>query len=112
MSQLQTVNLLNGATAIGAGTAFVFHDNASLENRDRIPLSIQANVVGTGAVSATVPIYVSHDNANWLLLGTITLSGTAAASDGFVAAGRWAYMRADISAMSGVGAAVTVIVGV
>ncbi len=112
MSQLQTVNLLSGATAVGAGTAYAFLNNAGLENRDRIPLSFQASVAGTGAVSATVPVYVSHDNANWLLLGTISLSGTTAASDGFVAAGRWAYLRADVAAISGTGAAVTVLVGV
>lgn len=112
MSQLQTVNLLNGTTAVGVGTAYAFLNNTQLEGRDRIPLSFQASVAGSGAVGATVPVYVSHDNANWLLLGTISLSGTTSASDGFVAAGRWAYIRADVTAISGTGAAVTAIMGV
>lgn len=112
MNHLQTVNLLSGATGVGAGTAYSFLNNTQLEARDRVALTFQANVTGTGAVSATVPVYVSHDNANWLLLGTITLSGTTAAADGFTSAGRWAYIRADVAAIAGTGAAVTVLMGV
>lgn len=112
MNHLQTIALLSGATGVGAGTAYSFLNNTQLEARDRTPLTFQATVAGTGAISATVPIYVSHDNANWLPLATITLSGTAAASDGFTAAGRWAYLRADVAAIAGTGAAVTVLMGV
>lgn len=69
----------------------------------------QATVVGTGSVSATVLIEVSIDGVSWMTLSTITLSGTTSASDGFVAAGGWPNVRSRVSAISGTGAAVTVL---
>jgi hypothetical protein len=42
-------------------------------------------------------------------MGTITLVlGTAVTSDGFAAANTWEYYRANVSAISGTGASVTV----
>lgn len=74
----------------------------------------QATVVGTGAVSATVVIECSLDNVNWCqtALGTITLSGTNSASDGFTTNASWKYIRARISAVSGTSATVNVDTGV
>jgi hypothetical protein len=69
----------------------------------------QATVIGTGAVTATVLIEVSIDGYNWLTLGTIALSGTTTHTDGFVAVGGWPNVRAQVSAVSGTGAAVTVL---
>lgn len=65
-----------------------------------------AKVVGTGAVTATVIVEVSLDNSTWLTAGTITLSGTTSAADGFVMDAPWRYVRARISAISGTGATV------
>lgn len=73
--------------------------------------TFQASVSGTGAVSATVNIEVSNDNANFLFLDTIWLSGTGSDSDGFVSDAPWAYVRADLTAISGTGAEVDVIMG-
>lgn len=67
---------------------------------------IHAKVTGTGAVSATVIVEVSLDNSTWITAGTITLSGTTSAADGFVMDAPWRYMRARISAISGTGATV------
>ncbi len=74
--------------------------------------TFQATVKGSGSVSATVIIEVSNDRENFMTLGTITLSGTGAASDGFVSAAPWAFFRAKTTAISGTNAVVTVFAGV
>lgn len=93
------ITLLSGATGTTTGRTF------------QPPASgcYQATVDGTGAVSATVLIEASVDGANWLTLATISLSGTTSATDGFVAAGGWPNVRARVSAISGTGAAVNVL---
>lgn len=101
-----TETLLSAATATGAGTA--------LDIVGRSTQTFQAvGQTASGAGSATIKIQVSNNGTNWLDLGTITLTlGTSAASDGFAAYAPWAYVRANITAISGTGAAVTVTVGV
>lgn len=73
--------------------------------------TFQANVAGTGAVTATVVIEVSNDGTNVVTLGTIGLSGTTSAVDGFASDAAWAFARARISAISGTGATVNVFMG-
>ena len=82
--------------------------------KDAPKTTIQAIVVGTGAVTATIVIDVSNDSTNWCstVLGTITLSGTTSNSDGFTTDAPWKYMRARVTAISGTGATVTVLYGV
>ena len=70
---------------------------------------IQAIVTGVGAVTATVNIEVSNDNVNFLVLATITLSGTTSATDGFASQAQWNFVRANVTAISGTSAAVTVL---
>ncbi|MCK5611366.1 hypothetical protein KAR91_56370 [Candidatus Pacearchaeota archaeon] len=78
----------------------------------------QAKVVGTGAVTATVVIEGSNDtqavvaNKTWVLLGTITLSGTTSDTDGFGSVLPWQETRARITAVSGTDATVNVNMGV
>lgn len=76
--------------------------------------TFQATVTGTGAVSATVLIDASNDGTNWCstVLGTITLSGTTSASDGFTTTAPWKYVRARVTAISGTGATVTANIGI
>jgi len=69
--------------------------------------SYQAIVTGTGSVSATVLIQGSNEDAtrdgvksNWVLLGTITLTGTTVASDGLTTMAPWKYVRANVTAIS------------
>jgi hypothetical protein len=92
--------LLSAATVTGAGTAFARSDDGKA--------TYQAAIAGTGAVSATVVIEVSNDSANWITLGTITLSGTTSATDGFASNAVWLLNRANVTAISGTNAAVTV----
>ena len=79
----------------------------------------QAIVTGTGAVTATVQILATNDEttyqgltSNWVLLGTITLTGTTSASDGFASQAPWCWVAANVTAISGTGAAVKVLMGV
>lgn len=79
--------------------------------KDAPATAIQATVVGTGSVSATVVIEGSNDAvyAVSTALATITLSGTTSSSDGFVTSdSSWKYIRARITAISGTGATVNV----
>jgi hypothetical protein len=100
-----TITLLNAVTTTGAGTSKQF--NHSIPYR-----TCQATVTGTGAVTASVNIEVSNDNVGWILAGTIALSGTTTATDGFTIQATWLNIRANVTALSGTGAAVTAVVAV
>lgn len=65
---------------------------------------------GTGTISATVEIQVSHDTITWLThdVYKIALSGTTQDSDGFQDADTWKYHRVAVTAITGTGANVTV----
>lgn len=102
--------LLNAVTATGAGASVTF-DRPSGYGTTRSKATFQGTVSGTGAVTATVLVEVSNNAVNWLTLGTITLSGTTTASDGFAADAPWVWVRGNVTAISGTGAAVTLIQG-
>lgn len=99
MSEILGRTLLSGATAATTGTAVDCWQSTR---------SIQARVSGTGAVTATVLVEVSNDEAVYLPLGTITLSGTTSATDGFAISPSFRTIRASVTAISGGSAAVTV----
>lgn len=70
--------------------------------------SFQVIVTGVGAVSATVAIQVSNENAtgqgtktNWITIGTISPSGTTTATDGFTTLAPWRFVRANVTAVTG-----------
>lgn len=72
--------------------------------------TFQANVDGTsGTQTATVAIDISNDGVHpcATAAGTIALSGTISASDGFSTNSSWKYVRARVTAISGTGAVVT-----
>jgi hypothetical protein len=99
------MDLLQGATSTTTG---------DWKYKDSPYATVQATVVGTGAVTATVVIDVSNDAtyAVSTALGTITLSGTTSSSDGFTTTAPWKYLRARVTAISGTGATVAVNLGV
>ena len=76
------------------------------------PKTFQATVSGTGAVSAIVAVEVSNDSVNFLTLGTITLSGTTVASDGFASFATWTYVRGNLTSISGTSAVVVLSMGI
>lgn len=75
--------------------------------------TLQAYVIGTGAVTATVLIEGSNFGVEgtYITLGTITLTGTTIATDGFVHDAPWGFIRAELTAISGTGAAVSAALG-
>lgn len=96
-------------TGTGAGSTF---DIASTSQDEKPNRTFQATVSGTGSVAATVLVQVSNDPAyGWLTLGTITLSGTTTATDGFASEAAWQHVRSNVTAVSGTGAVVTVTMG-
>ena len=95
----------SGLTATGAGP-WVFKGSQDA--------SVQAVVSGTGTVAATINVEVSNDGVNALatVAGTITISGTNVASDGFVTQNAsWKWIRFNVTVLSGTGATVTGFLG-
>ena len=99
-----SVSLLTNATAVGPGPWV-----------ERVWLSTahDATVTGTGTVTATVDIEVSLDGVNPIDKSplTITLSGTGADTDGDLISAPWPWVRANVTAISGTGAAVSSMMG-
>lgn len=102
MAQANRIPLLLTRTATADGLTFEAPGPGA---------TVHARVTGTGAVSATVVVQVSNFDGNWLDLGTLTLSGTTTASQGLALDAHWAYIRATLTAISGTGASVDVIMG-
>lgn len=75
------------------------------------PKLVTAKVVGTGAVSATVEIYGRAGDGGSNLLMTFTLSGTTSDNDAAALEAPWPEIWADLTAISGTDAAVTVTTG-
>ena len=100
--------LLSNATGTGAGTAWRPRDTSAYATYAYHSFQAVGNT-STSTGAATVLIQVSNDGANFFTLGTITLTlGTAATSDGFAVANTYEYYRANLSAVSGTGATVSV----
>lgn len=95
--------LLENKTATGAGTAYAMVGKRTFQ---------ATGTTTSGSGAATVKIQVSNDASNWLDLATISLTlSTTAASDGLAADAPWGYVRANVTAISGTGASVTVRMG-
>ncbi len=101
----KVMDLLKNATSTITGSGIY---------KDSPFTSFQATVTGSGAVSATIVIDVSNDGLHWCstTMGTITLSGTNSASDGFVTVAPWKFVRARVTAISGTSASIDVNIGV
>ncbi len=76
-------------------------------------MTFQAHgLVSASTGAATILIEGSLDDSQFLLLGTLTLAlTTAASSDGIAVDAPWRFMRARISAISGTDATVQVFAG-
>lgn len=101
----QQIKLLNAVTSVSTGSS------TGVPGVNRV---VKAQVAGTGAVSATINIYGAMNGnvtaATATLIGTLAPTGTTTAVDAFVMAAPWPEMFADLTAVSGTGAAVTVTV--
>jgi hypothetical protein len=96
-------SMLDAAIATGAGAAFDLPNTGTT--------TFQAyGTTSAGAGAATIVIQVSNDDDNWITAGTITLTlGTSATTDGFAFAGNWDRVRANVTAISGTNASVSVV---
>lgn len=103
---MTTVKLISSAT-VATGTAILTPKSGN-PTPFRPGLTFQASLVGTAAVTATCVVAFSNDNSNWLTGGTITLSGTTTASDGFASSANWEYVRGSVTAIGGTAAVATV----
>ena len=103
-SGLQIAKMLNGVLTTGASSTF-----GPAKAGEKV---FQATVTGTGAVSATVLIQVSNNvtTLGWIDMCTITLTGTTTDTDACSSESSWGYYRANVTAVSGTGAAVYVTV--
>lgn len=98
--------LLSAVTATGAGVGNkpftslrTFHGKGTTSS-------------GTGAATIVVQVSNTDVNVDYITLGTITLTlSTTSTSDGFTSDAPWAYVRGNVTAISGTGAAVTLTMG-
>lgn len=101
-------NIMSGVTSSPTTGAAC---RASLTGDTPVSQTFQATVTGTGAVSATVVIEGSNDGVGFIPIGTISLTDTTTDTDGFAYAGPWQFVRANVTALAGTGATVTVLQG-
>ena len=101
--ETKPIPLLTGVTAQGVGAQAYNQPSQKTFN---------AIVTGTGAVAATINIEACNVDNAWVVLGTITLSGNGSAADGFYHDAPWTQIRANLTAISGTGATVSVAMGV
>jgi hypothetical protein len=93
--------LLSNATGTGAGTAWRPRDTSAVATYTYHSFQAVGNT-STSTGAATISIQVSNDGANFFTLGT------APTSDGFAVANTYEYYRANVTAISGTGAIVSV----
>lgn len=100
-STAQTVvKITDSMTATGNSTDVV---NAAVR-----VVAAQATVSGSGSVSATVNLQASLDGVNFVTIKTFSLSGTTSASDIALLDATFLVYQANVSAISGTSATVSV----
>ena len=100
-SSVNTVTTITSSmTAIG--------NSADIVQANPRVLSAQANVTGTGAVTATVNLQASLDGLFFTTIYTFSLSGTTTASDLKLLDATFLFYRVNVAAISGTSATVMV----
>lgn len=101
----QTGILIDAVTADGAGSAFTMPRGSAYR-------VFQANIAGTGAVSATVTVEGSIDGVIWSTIESIALTGTTT-DEGYAASVEpWPQVRGRVASISGTGATVSLKVAI
>jgi hypothetical protein len=99
-------SLLDGVLVTGAGTASSMYGGRC---------TFQGIANGSaGAFAAVIVIQVSNNNTNWETLGTLTLAGTATTANtaGLSSDAPWAFVRGNVTSISGTGATATLLMAV
>lgn len=96
--------MMSGVTVTGASAAMAMNKNAKQFQA--------AGTTSAGAGSATIAIQCTVDGTSWDTIGTITLTlSTTSSSNSFTSNDRCNQHRANVTAISGTGAAVSVSAG-
>ena len=104
---MKIYNLITGATTVSTGTAFSAYAERTAEAAHP-SLTAQGVITGTGAVTATVEIEGSLDSTNWFPISTLSLTGTTTDTKHAVSTVNAAFIRADMTAITGTAATVDV----
>jgi len=86
------------ATGVPNGTTFTY-------------VSASSGTLSANATATQTRVAARFQANKWVTLATISLSGTAEASDGFATVSAWKWVRANVSAITGTNATVQVIQG-
>lgn len=107
------IPLALAATTVAAQTRSAVQLPASLAPVQPVVGFLKASLTGTsGAVSATVTVEISQNDSTWTTAATVTLSGTgggAAIWQNLQVVFSAPYVRGNVTAISGTGAAVTLL---
>jgi len=96
-------NLMTSATTTGVPASPV-----ALGRIDAVRTFQAHGTTSAGAGAAVILVQVSNNNSDFITLGSITLTlATTSSSDGFTSSAPWPYVRANVSSISGTGAAVS-----
>ena len=95
--------LTAGVAVNAAGAVFVPINGRPQRN-------VQANLSGTGALTATVLVKVSLDGINFATVATLNLSGTGADSQASVVVCEGVWVQTVITVLTGTGASVNTFV--
>lgn len=113
MRNVSSVALLSAATAQSNGETQLFPKGVSTSFH-----AYGATTDGAGACVVTIQVSdkatapVTATDVDWVTLGTITLTlGTTQTGDGFACLTSWRWVRAQVTSISGTGAAVTCLMG-
>lgn len=110
------LTLINVATAATTTSPTITTEELALKSTNdkslqRESISVQATIAGTGALTATVLFQAQNDDLAWITLNTFSLSGTTLATAGYIFLPAYRKYRAQLTAITGTGAAVTVTIG-
>jgi hypothetical protein len=95
MEAVKVTDLLGKAAEAVTGAPYTGTWNANRRAK------VQCIVDGDGAVEATIDIKGSNDGVHYQLIGTATLTGTDTDSDEVNIDYPWAFVIADLSAITG-----------
>jgi hypothetical protein len=103
------IQLANAATGTGAQTRSSIQPVATIMPVIAVDSFVRIRLDGTGAISSTVTIETSQNDSTWASAGSFAVAGTNSASlQGSVRLDA-PFVRANVTAISGTGAAVTVL---
>ena len=94
-------SILQVGTSVAAGNTFI---------KPHLYTTFQATLDAVSTTpAATVAIEVSNDKLTWVVMGTISVSGSSD-TDGFASNAGWNYIRSNVTAISDGGGTGTVTV--